>query len=158
LGILSSILHGHPAIPPLTLDSPLAGMLLIGPWVTFSNTAASFHGNALKDIHGIPGLLEWEKDFLTSPEDKNKYSEPLQADAAWWKNAPAKKFFINWGEYELFQADNAKFANILQEAGLDVTAVECPREVHIECILDAMARIDYGLMATSVWDWLAVVF
>jgi len=151
-------MHGHASIPALTLEAPLAGAFLIGPWVSFSTSAPCFQENQLKDVHGAPVLHEFAGDFLSSPEDKNKYSEPIQTDATWWKGAPVKKFLINWGEYELFRDDDKAFSIKLEEAGLDVTAVECPKEVHVDCILDAMVGTTPGVMTTSIQKWLDTVF
>ena len=151
-------MHPLPSIPSLELDGPLAGVPLVCPWVTFSVSAPAFTENLAKVIHGVAVLHDWERDCLSSPSDKNAYSEPFLADVSWWKDAPVKKLLMNWGDYELFRDDREAFSRRLEDAGQDVTAVRYPREVHIDCIFDAMMGTEYGLMSTSIWDWLDTVF
>ncbi|KAF2806750.1 alpha/beta-hydrolase [Mytilinidion resinicola] len=157
LAVISSIMHPHPDIKPLSLSGPLAGLLLNGPWVTFSTDAKSFQDNAAKDIHGVDGLHWFTRKFVNDDE-KNNYTEPLGADISWWKDLPAKETIVLAGGHELFLTDDREFASKLKDAGVSVKYVECENEVHIDCFLDAQFGTDPGMMTFATWEWSVDVF
>ncbi|KAF2498909.1 alpha/beta-hydrolase [Lophium mytilinum] len=157
LAVLSVIMHAHPDIKPLSLSGPLAGLLLNGPWVTFSTEAESFRDNVAKDIHGVDGLHWFTRKFVNDDE-KNNYTEPLGADISWWKDLPAKETIVLAGGHELFLTDDTEFASKLKDAGVSVRFVECENEVHIDCFLDAQFGTDPGIMTFATWEWLGDVF
>lgn len=111
-----------------------------------------------KDIHGAKSMLELASDFVDESE-RNEWTEPIRADASWWKSSsfPARKTLNVWGDYELFHDDISKFGKTLVEAGVDVKNVECPMQVHIDCILDAQSGLEVGPMSTETWKWLETV-
>jgi acetyl esterase/lipase len=157
LAILSVILHGFPGVDPLKLDRPLAGALLISPWVSYNTDGSSWKENKDKDIVPAECLHILTKAYI-DPNDHNNYSEPHQADVSWWRNAPAKSILNVYGGYECFRDDIADVGKLLKEAGNDVKNVECPKEVHIDCVLDAQAEFEPGEMSKEIWQWLASVF
>lgn len=157
LGVGSVLLHPYPDIEPLKLQEPLAGLLLISPWVKFACDAESY-----KENHGLDILSHEVSDTLINnfvhPSDQNNWSEPIQADASWWKNLLVSNVLIVYGGYEVFRDDNRKIGETLKLAGLSVESVECPLQVHIDCILDAQFDMEPGLMSTTTWRWLQQVF
>ena len=83
LGILSHILHPHPAMPPLNLSSPLKGLVLLGVWASFSTDYPSMKANAYKDsITPFLGDV-WSANFL-GKSAKDNYNEPIRTDTQWW--------------------------------------------------------------------------
>lgn len=157
IALMSNIMHPHHESRALNLSSPIAGLLLISSWVTFSTDAMSFKECEHRDIHGITALHEWKSDFAP-PRERDNYMEPLQAEMSWWKNLPAKKVLNAAGEYEMFRDDLKDFGQVLEKAGVNVRTVICPMQVHIDCILDAQAGLDVGPMSTEIWEWLISVF
>ena len=157
MGIISTLLHGYPSIPALSLETSLAGVLLISPWICFSMNSKSFEENIKKDIVTTEILKYFEADFVSST-DKNNYSEPILANADWWVKAPVEKFLVLRGDYEVFRDDIETFSKTLGEAGLNIDAVNCARQVHMDCILDIMSGLEPGPMSFAVWDWLETVF
>lgn len=95
----------------------------------------------------------WANDFA-SVDEHNNYSEPCLTQPDWWVNAPVKKVLNVWGEYELFRDSIEELNKTLTRAELDVTAVRCARQVHIDCILDAQTGMQPGPMSEAVWEWL----
>lgn len=156
LGLLSGLAHPTPAIPKLELSTPLAGALLISPWVSFSTDWESVQSNAKRDIHSGETMQEWASDFVDS-KDQNNYSEPSRADVNWWKGLPVDDIIVLWGSAELFKDSDAKLAATLAEAKLNVTPRECADEVHIDCVLDAQSGLAHGEMTESTWAWLKKV-
>ncbi|OCK78706.1 alpha/beta-hydrolase [Lepidopterella palustris CBS 459.81] len=157
IAIMSIIAHPRPTFRPLSLSGPLAGVLLVSPWVSFSSDAQSFKDNKTKDIHMAPQMHEWARDFCTETERDN-YTEPILANVGWWKGLQAKQILVLSGTYEIFLTDIRKFAQTLKEAGLNVTYVDCEMQVHIDCILDAQSGLEPGDMSHATWEWLERVY
>lgn len=91
------------------------------------------------------------------PSDYNNYSEPYRADAAWWRNLPVQSTLNVYGGYECLRDGIIHVGKMLEEAGNNVKNVECAKEVHIDCILDAMAGFEPGEMSRTIWEWLASI-
>ena len=155
--MISSILHRHKDIPPLSLDSSLRGVVLVSPWVSFSTDAKSFEENKDKDMFVAAFSVEWADDFAT-PEERDNYSEPIRADASWWKGTPVEKALMVAGDDELFRDDITRFAGTLKQAGVDLEFVNCPSQIHVDCHLDASTGMEPGVMSTSIWAWLETLF
>lgn len=156
-GLISHILHPLEGLKPLKLEESLAGLLLISAWVSFRSDSMAYVRNGTKDIHMKRQMHEWAHDFALESE-RNNWSEPLLAEFSWWKDAPARKILNIWGDFEIFQDDIALFGQNLVKAGLNVENVECPLQVHIDCVLDAQSGMEVGLMSTATWKWLETVF
>ncbi|EXJ65787.1 uncharacterized protein A1O5_11028 [Cladophialophora psammophila CBS 110553] len=157
LGILSATKHSHPGIPWLELASPLKGALLISPWVDLSvGTSKSWIENKDKDIVSttiIPELV----GNLVSDDERGEFSDPARADSKWWADTPVSSILALAGTHELFCDDIREVCHKLKEAGLNVEAVECPKQVHIDCMLDAQSGLEHGAMSHAIWDWLKKV-
>ena len=153
LGIISASLHSHAGIPDLKLESPLRGALLISPWSSFSSDSNSYAENIDKDIVTKEIMVSLRDDFLTSL-GKDEFAEPSQADAAWWANAPVDSILNLGGAYEIFWDYIEDLGVKMKEAKLNVQTVECEKQVHIDCILDAQAELETGPMSLAIWDWL----
>lgn len=91
------------------------------------------------------------------PQERNNWSEPFYAEPSWWQNMPVKTILNVYGSFECFKDHIKGLGEKLQAAGNEVTNVECPMHVHIDCILDAQANFDPGLMAVTIWEWLEQV-
>jgi len=156
LAIISVILHGFQGIEPLKLDEPLAGMLLISPWVSYQTDNPSWKENKDKDI--VPAeCLHILTDAYLDSGDRNNFSEPHQADVSWWRNIPAKSILNVYGGYECFRDDIAEVGKALKDAGNQVQNVACAKQVHIDCVLDAQAEMEPGDMSHEIWNWLSSV-
>lgn len=157
LGLVSQILHPYQGIPALKLEKPLAGVLLISPFISFDEETKSFKENQETDIVGTGLLKEMVKGFV-KPEQRNAWSEPLLAEPNHWNGFPAQKVLNLWGEAEMLRDAVSALGEKLVKAGVNVRNVECPGHVHVECVLDAASGLEYGIMATEIWDWLRSVF
>ncbi|KAK5453292.1 hypothetical protein LTS15_006477 [Exophiala xenobiotica] len=156
LSVISVILHSLEGIQPLRLNRPLAGLLLISPWVSFSIESHSFVENANRDV--IPEeIVNQLRGAYVGPGDENNFSEPIQADVSWWRDIPVKSILNIYGEAECLRDHIVQIGEKLAKAGNHVANVECPSHVHIDCILDAQAGMDAGPMSTRIWEWLCSV-
>lgn len=157
LAVISSIAHPHPKIPSLTPDSPLKGVVLMSPWVSFSTDTNSFKENKDKDIDTVAAVMGFAADFATA-EERDNYSEPIRTDSHWWKGVGIENALMLVGDQEMFCDDVTAFARTLDEAGVNLKFFNCPRHLHIESTLNAQAGTEPGLMSTAIWDWLDTVF
>ncbi|CAK1360897.1 unnamed protein product [Cercospora beticola] len=153
LAILSSFSHSTPLIQKLELKTPLKGALLICPWVTFSPDWESCRSSADQDITSVSVNLDWANEYISS-DDHNNYSEPVRAEVSWWKGLAVDDILVLWGENELSRNPVQKLSTALSDAGLNVTARECAKQVHIDCVLDAQTGMSHGEMTEHSWEWL----
>lgn len=70
---------------------------------------------------------------------------------------PVRKILNVWGALEMFRDHIATFGQRLQMAGNSINNVECPMQVHIDCILDAQTGLEPGPMSVKIWEWLLEV-
>lgn len=153
LAVLSHTLHPHPDIPALSLPSPLRGLFLISPWVSFSMDAGSFEENKDKDMFNATSMVGFAAEFA-EPAERNNYSEPIRTKSSWWQRAPVENMLLVAGAEEMFRDDIAVFAETLKEANANLEFVMCPRETHVECTLEAQFGMESGVMSNSIRNWL----
>ncbi|KAL0635786.1 hypothetical protein Q9L58_005219 [Maublancomyces gigas] len=156
LAVISHILHPHPNIDRISLSEPLAGLLLLSPWVTFIVTAPSCRTNSNKD-YLIPNNISGVANLFIDEIDYNEYSVPLSADSGWWRNLPAKQTLLVYGDHEVFRDDIREFSENMKEVE-NLTVVNCQREVHVACIFDAEFGLESMDMAKTVFAWLGKIF
>jgi len=157
IALMSNLLHPLPESKPLSLDGPIAGLLLISPWVTFSSDSLSFKECEHKDIFTAAAMHEWADSYASTTE-RNNYTEPLRAEIPWWSNLPATKVLNLAGGHELFRDDIEAFGKVLETAKVHVKTVVCQKQVHVDCILDAETGLSVGPMSTEAWAWLDSVY
>ncbi|KAG8815293.1 hypothetical protein FRC18_001572 [Serendipita sp. 400] len=96
LSILSQLLHPSPTLPLLPYTSgvskPLAGLLLISPWTSFSTSAGSYNENAGKDTLP-PDIIRRFRDTYISRSSLAPGSEadPLKVSSTtgpWYRSTP----------------------------------------------------------------------
>ena len=150
------ILHGFEGIAPLELDDQLAGILLISAWVSYQTDSPSWKENADKDIVPAECVSILTGAYINSTEHNN-FTEPHLAAASWWTGIPAKSILNVYGGYECFRDDITEVGKALQDAGNQVKNVECAKQVHIDCYIDAQAEMEPGEMSLKIWEWLASV-
>lgn len=84
LALLGHLSHPHPEVQALSLSDNLRGVLLVSPWATFDQSAASFTTNLKKDGLTPSALKAWSDSFMgTSPPDN--YNTPRDAPPDWWR-------------------------------------------------------------------------
>ncbi|EXJ70146.1 uncharacterized protein A1O5_06214 [Cladophialophora psammophila CBS 110553] len=165
LAIMSLALHAaNDTLSQPTLPSPLAGVFLICPWVSFQSSSSSYRDNAAIDIVLAPQMHHWAEAFLPVAlaasqrlDDSviHNLVEPVSAETAWWKGFPAQQVLMVGGDKEVFRDDIKELGKKLAGASVTTSTVICENQIHIECILDAQYGDTPGKMSVTIWDWLA---
>ena len=63
--LISHLMHPHPDVSPkIKLSEPLAGAILISPWVKFGTDDESVKRNATSDYVTPKAANRWSKAFL----------------------------------------------------------------------------------------------
>ncbi|KAI9643552.1 hypothetical protein NHQ30_008171 [Ciborinia camelliae] len=158
LSLLSHLRHPHLDIQPITLHQPLKGVFLFSPWVSFDTDFDSYPRNAFKDVLVPDTLRKWAGMYLGTVDGEvdpgvvtggNNYSEPLLANASWWKGMHdvVENVWMFGGEDEVFidslRAFGTKFLEGWMAGGGGEGKVEfqfVERETHVGPILDVMLK------------------
>jgi acetyl esterase/lipase len=154
--LLSHILHPHPQVPKVNLDTPLAGALLFSPWVDFSTAHESFERNSGKDVLVRRCLHVWGSMYTGASGDdpevdqgavlgSDAYVDPASNDATWWNGLHdvVDDVFMWTGKNETFLDGIAAFEKVLRKgwtlgggARERLVYLEAPDEAHVQPIID----------------------
>lgn len=111
LGLISILSHDHPCLSGLqSHGESFKDAVLISPWVTFDQNAASFGTNRLKDNVTAKGLKKWSDAYLDLHQS-DFFNTPLGAPEGWWRNLPFDRILILAGGDELFVDDICDMAS-----------------------------------------------
>lgn len=145
LQFLSHTLHPLPDItPPPTLSSPLAGVLLISPWVAFGQEYLSFKENDKKDNINHSSL-KFMADLATPgiPTGQEQWFEPIKSDEAWWHglDGKVKRVMSTAGEVECLKDPIEEFSmSRLKPNVKDFSWLVEKNGVHIDFLCDFQVK------------------
>lgn len=97
------------------------------------------------------------RDDWVTPTEPDAFSEPGSAESEWWSKCRAKAVLLVVGGFEIFRDDILMFGEKLKAAMFPLQAVECPSQVHMDCILDSQGDLEHGIMSQTIWEWLQQV-
>ena len=125
------------------------------PWTSLTPSCESFNRNTAKDYIGSAHVTDWAADFTTQ-DRLDEFSQPSQADSAWWESVPVERILITGGTDEVLIDDIVTIGERIKDAakGTDTELVITQGEVHIEFIMDAQLGLKPGAMAQAIWQWL----
>ncbi|KIX06702.1 uncharacterized protein Z518_04678 [Rhinocladiella mackenziei CBS 650.93] len=153
LGLLSHLAHPHPELPTTNATDPIAGTILISPWVTFVTNSPSMSKNLYKDCLDIGTLQKWSKAFIGNAPMDN-YTVPLNAEPAWWSGLKTKVLCIVAGGTELFFDDIENFATKVKVHHPEVEFFNSPGEAHDSPISDIVMGFKEGAAARKFCQWI----
>ncbi|KAH9071482.1 alpha/beta-hydrolase [Lactarius deliciosus] len=139
LQLTSHLLRPLPSIPaPPTLTEPLAGALLISPWVAYSVDAPSYARNEGKDLifsRSYKFMADLVRPGVT-PELKH-HVEPAAAPADWWSGLEGvyPRILITAGEHEGLFDQIIDVSKIIGQHVKDTTTVIEPGGIHEDMII-----------------------
>ncbi|KAI3340808.1 alpha/beta-hydrolase [Ustulina deusta] len=155
LGVISHLLHSHPAIQPLTLAAPLAGIALISPWVTPRVLADSAKRNSRKDVVSKRVLEKWSAYALGSAQE-DLYNTPSAATAEWWAGVQTvvKDLILTAGRHEVLFDDIESFSAQLKSSSPSMSIVFV-NETHDQALMDPIIGIKEDCESSAaVKSWL----
>ena len=138
LQLASHFLHPLASIPtPPTLSQPLAGALLISPWVAYNVDAPSYARNEGKDLlfsRSYKFLADLVRPGVT-PELEH-HMEPASAPASWWSGLDGvfPRILITIGEHEGPFDQIIDVCNVIGQHVKDTTTVVELGGVHEDLI------------------------
>lgn len=137
LATLSHLLHPHPKVTPqLKLNEPLAGALLISPWVEMKRQDAIFHAHELYDILGNGQGASWADAFRGGAPLDN-YTHMREIDPAWFKDLKSvvAKIYVWAGSKERLLGSINDFTAILKKVHNNVEyLIEVGKVLHVRFI------------------------
>ena len=139
LQLASHLLHPLASIPaPPTLSEPLAGALLISPWVAFNVDAPSYVRNEGKDLvfsRTYKFMADQVKPGVT-PELKH-HVEPATVSAIWWSGLDEvyPRILITMGEHECLFDQIIEASGPIGQHVKDMTTVVEPGGLHEDMII-----------------------
>jgi acetyl esterase/lipase len=139
LQLASHLLHPLASIPaPPTLSEPLAGALLISPWVAYNIDAPSYVRTDGKDLIFSRSykLMADQVNLGVTPELKH-HVEPASAPADWWTGLDRvyPRILITTGENEGLFDPIIDTSGIIGQHVKDTTTVVEPGGVHEDMIV-----------------------
>ncbi|KAF5549088.1 alpha beta hydrolase fold [Fusarium mexicanum] len=116
------LLHPNPTVPEVKLQSPLAGMFLVSPWLSDRTDTSSFKDYGNVDMLSV-GLLERTSIHSFSSADlKPKVNEAhpalaMDGDLSWLSDLPTitKALYVTVGGCEVFCDAVVEFGKAAQE-------------------------------------------
>lgn len=160
-GLLSHILHPHPQVPAkISLNEPLAGAVLISPWLNFRTADETITSNAKTDIVGGSVGSRWSKAFLgDSPKDN--YNQPCIADASWFSGLESvvKDILIWGGGGEVCISAIREMVVAIKGAHKTTEYVEEPGAAHEQMIVETGVGYKTKAQGTLlIEEWIAARF
>jgi len=138
LQLASHLLHPLASIPaPPTLSQPLAGALLISPWVAYNVDAPSYVRNEGKDLI-FSRTYKFMSDLVrlgVTPELKH-HVEPATAPTSWWSGLDRvyPHVLITAGEHEGLFDEIVNASSVIGQHVKDTTTVVEPGGTHEDMI------------------------
>ncbi|KAF5981702.1 triacylglycerol lipase 2 [Fusarium bulbicola] len=116
------LLHPNPAVPEVKLQSPLAGMFLVSPWLSDRTDTSSFKDYGNVDMLSA-GLLErtsihsFSSDDLKPKVDVAHPALAVDGDLSWLSDLPTitKALYVTVGGCEVFCDAVVEFGKAAQE-------------------------------------------
>lgn len=78
LSLLSHLLHPHPEVTKIELKEPLAGAVLISPWVSFDTNTDSFKRHESSDMLSENAVKRWTSQLLGELDCRKPFFQPLK--------------------------------------------------------------------------------
>ena len=116
LSLISHLLHPHSDVSKVDLSEPLAGAILISPWVKFATDDDSVKRNGTSDYVTASAANRWSSSFLgtinhaihlplklvahilVGSKSLDNYNQPILADVSWFSGIESKvKDILIWG-------------------------------------------------------------
>ncbi|KAF8994010.1 Alpha/Beta hydrolase protein [Cyathus striatus] len=157
LQFISHVLHPLPSLPQSTLTEPLAGMILLSPWISFTSSTPSHRSNAHFDICSTGTLSKWGSAYLEPIADGERiYAEPARAPPKWFSGMKevVERMFITAGGSEVLRDDIGLLCETLSKVHPAVIFEMEENGVHNESIFGMMVGSTKSRVLGMIVEWL----
>ncbi|ETW83716.1 hypothetical protein HETIRDRAFT_471997 [Heterobasidion irregulare TC 32-1] len=141
--IASHIMHPLPNFPAPATSGPLAGALLISPWITFDDPLPSFVENDRLDTPNTNFFNFLADQFRSgiTPETR-AYFEPFAANDSWWIGLEKvfPRIICSAGEVECLRDSILAFGETLKKYVKDTTITLEKNGVHLDVLRFAVGQ------------------
>lgn len=137
LAVLSHLSHPHPEIDPIEVVEPLAGIAVIGPFVTFDLNLPSEKQHRHMDVVDTKSTVRSGEVYLNGRKGDN-WSEQRRTTADWWKDSKAKHVLITAGANEVLLSSILDFEQKLKTAVPNTVFILAHDECHVSPVYDKM--------------------
>lgn len=140
LALMSHLIHPHPEVSnKIQLSEPLAGAILISPWVDFSTEQDSVKRNLTSDMLSPAAAKRWSSLFLGKSSLDN-YNQPILADSRWFSGLDlCVNDILVWGGGGEVLIDSIRvIAKMLKDAHPRTEYVEQANAAHEDFIMDRL--------------------
>jgi acetyl esterase/lipase len=144
------LLHPNPAVPEVKLESPLAGMFLVSPWLSDRTDTTSFKSYGNVDMLSAGLLQHTSIHSFSSGDLKPKVHEahpalPMDGDLSWLSELPeiAKALYITVGGREVFCDAVVEFGKAARDRcrSIPVLLEVGDRECHDFILIENQAEV-----------------
>ncbi|KAL3445813.1 Alpha/Beta hydrolase protein [Aspergillus insuetus] len=130
LALLSHLSHPSGDAPALTISGPLKAVVLISPWISFSQDLPSMKHNEHKDIDDQKALERWKEEYLHG-RSTNYYVEAHEAPEIWWQNAQVEQSLVLAGGDEMLLDSIKEWVSRFSKMNSETTFIVGQNECHI---------------------------
>lgn len=172
-------MHPHPELANkihISMNEPLAGVVLISPWVKFAADDESVKRNAYSDMITPQAADRWSSQFLGQPcilfnrwpgqrantltgsSPLDMYNQPFMADLSWFSGLDLRvNEILVWGGGKEVLVDSIEaIGKKLQEALSRTEVVIQPEAAHDDFILEKLLGYSKKAEGTKVVEsWIA---
>ncbi|MCJ1400964.1 hypothetical protein MMC11_004175 [Xylographa trunciseda] len=131
-GLLSHLLHPHPAIKPLKLTTPIRAAFAGSPVASFNTDWAS----DLQDPAPASTVKAWLVNYL-GRSATDRWNDPSKTDVAWWSGVDTvvRQILITIAAKEMMASDTQAFAATLRAASDKFTLFAAENDFHAEPVI-----------------------
>ncbi|OXV09512.1 hypothetical protein Egran_02729 [Elaphomyces granulatus] len=137
LAVLSHLSHPHPEIDPIEVVEPLAGIAVIGPFVTFDLNLPSEKQHRHTDVVDTKSTVRSGEVYLNGRKGDN-WSEQRRTTADWWKGSKVKHALITAGANEVLLSSILDFEQKFKTAVPNTVFILAHDECHVSPVYDKM--------------------
>ncbi|MCJ1281490.1 hypothetical protein MMC26_000810 [Xylographa opegraphella] len=132
LGVLSHLLHPHPAIRPLPLPAPLRAAFAVSPIASF----ATDYPSDRQDPAPARTIRLWLGNYLGGGAT-DRWNDPSQTDTAWWRavEGVVGEMLVTVAANEMMAPGTQAFARTLRAAFDGFTLFTAKDDFHAEPVI-----------------------
>ncbi|MCJ1408856.1 hypothetical protein MMC19_002933 [Ptychographa xylographoides] len=149
-GVLSHLLHPHPAIEPLKLSAALRACFVASPVASLNAEFA----NELQDPAPASTIKVWFENYLGCSA-RDSWNDPSKTDVAWWSEVDevVKQILMTVATNEMMATDTQDFAAKLKATSHKLTLFAAKDDFHAEPVIGPDLGFGEGEASCMIKSW-----